>query len=582
MRTTLATAVVLVFCATVAQAAPFAYIPNSGDDTVSVIDTATDTVVDTIPIPGPQPETAAVSADGTRVYVGDSGGFGGKIHVIDAATNTVLTSVSVFSGIAHLAISPDGAYVYGAGGMSVKVVNTATNALVLPFISDPGTTVPVAVAFHPTLPIAYAVGPLFQSAMAIDTTTRTVTASIGTGGTSVAIHPDGTRGFVLNTCTFCVEAPGVVQFDTATNLPIPGWIATTGDQPHVLDLDPSGSPLYVTTHDTTLGALLSVIDTTTDTETAAVPVGTEIWGVKLHPDGTRIYVADRGAGAVQVVDAQTLTVTTTITVGSLPFARGNFIGPIATCGDGQTTFPEECDDGNTTDGDCCSSTCALETGQPCDDNDACTTDDACDANAACTGGPPPDCDDSDLCTQDSCDALLGCVNDDSPRGGCREPGKSLLLIKNQTDDGKDKLVWKWLKGDQVDAGELGDPTQDTDYALCLHAGTTGSVVARYVVPAADPEWSQTGSGFKYNETTGSADGVQKALLKAGAPGKAKALAKGKGAGLTQFDLTTLVEPVVAQLISSETETSGICWTAVYQEADFIKNEAEQFKAKVID
>jgi YVTN family beta-propeller protein/cysteine-rich repeat protein len=582
MRTTLATAAVCVFCAAVAQGAPFAYIPNSGDDTVSVIDTATDTVVDTIAIPGPQPQTAAVSADGTRVYVGDFGGFGGKIHVIDATTNTVLTSVSVFSGISHLAISPDGAHVYGAGGASVKVVSTATNALVLPLISDAGTANPLAVAFHPTLPRAYAVGATFQSAMAIDTATRTVVASIGTGSTNVVVHPDGTRAFTLLNCSGCFPPPGVAFFDPVTNLQIPGSVSTTGNQPRVMEIDPSGSPLYVTTHDTTLGALLSVIDTTTDTEITAVPIGTEIWGLKLHPDGTRLYVADRGAGQVHVVDTGTLGVTTSITVGSLPFARGAFIGPIATCGDGETTFPEECDDGNTTDGDCCSSACELETGQSCDDGDACTTNDTCDSSPACVGGPPLDCDDGDLCTEDSCDSLLGCVNDDAPRGGCREPGKSLLLIKDQSDDGKDKLVWKWLKGDAVDAGELGDPAQDTDYALCLHAGTTGTVVARYVVPAGTPEWSQTGSGFKYQEPAGSADGIQKALLKNGTAGKPKALAKGKGSGLTDFDLTTLVEPVVAQLVSSATATSGICWSATYQESNFIKNEAEQFKAKVID
>ena len=33
-----------------AQAAPFAYIPNGGSDNVSVIDTATNTVVATVPV----------------------------------------------------------------------------------------------------------------------------------------------------------------------------------------------------------------------------------------------------------------------------------------------------------------------------------------------------------------------------------------------------------------------------------------------------------------------------------------------------------------------------------------------------
>lgn len=579
MRQILSAGVIFVG-ATVASAAPFAYIPNSGDGTVSVIDTATETVVTTIPIPGPSPQSAVVSADGMRVYVGDLGGIGGRVHVIDATTNTVMASPAVLSGIVHAAISPDGAHVYASGGSSVKVVSTATNSLVLPIISDPSNNAPLAVAFHPTLPLAYAVGPLFQSTLVIDTTTRTVVTTIGTSGVSVAVHPDGTRGFVLATCTFCSDPPGVGQFDTATNLPVAGGsIATTGDQPRVLDLDPSGSPLYVTTHDTVLGPLLSVIDTTTDLEVAAVPLGTELWGVKLHPDGTRLYVADRGAGVVHVVDSGTLTVNTSIAVGTLPFARGNFIGPIADCGDGEVTFPEECDDGNLTSGDCCSSLCELEVALPCDDGDACTTDDQCDASASCVGGPPPDCDDGDLCTQDSCNPGTGCVNDDAPRVDCRAAGKALLLVKDSDDDGKDKLVWKWLKGDPIDAAELGNPVATTDYALCLHAGAPVEPIATYDV-AAGSDWKATGSGFAYKATSGGADGIQKALLKHGAAGKTKTLVKGKGADLIDFDLTTLVEPVVVQLVSSEPST--ICWEALYQESNFIKAEEDLFKAKVSD
>ena len=38
-----------------------------------------------------------------------------------------------------------------------------------------------------------------------------------------------------------------------------------------------------------------------------------------------------------------------------------------TCGNGTSEFPEDCDDGNTLDGDCRSSTCQYE----CDDGDAC-------------------------------------------------------------------------------------------------------------------------------------------------------------------------------------------------------------------
>jgi YVTN family beta-propeller protein len=49
-----------------AWATPFAYISNSGSDTVSVIDTATNTVTTTIPVDD-TPLGVAVTPDGSRV-----------------------------------------------------------------------------------------------------------------------------------------------------------------------------------------------------------------------------------------------------------------------------------------------------------------------------------------------------------------------------------------------------------------------------------------------------------------------------------------------------------------------------------
>jgi YVTN family beta-propeller protein len=52
----------------IADAAPFAYITNSIDNTVSVIDTATNIVAATVNV-GPNPHGVAVTPDGKKVYV---------------------------------------------------------------------------------------------------------------------------------------------------------------------------------------------------------------------------------------------------------------------------------------------------------------------------------------------------------------------------------------------------------------------------------------------------------------------------------------------------------------------------------
>ncbi len=85
--------------------------------------------------------------------------------------------------------------------------------------------------------------------------------------------------------------------------------------------------------------------------------------------------------------------------------------PLAVCGNGVLETGEDCDDSNTADGDCCSSTCQFETlGSSCDDGDACTDADTCDGAGSCQSGGALSCDDANLCTDDSCDSGSGCIN----------------------------------------------------------------------------------------------------------------------------------------------------------------------------
>jgi len=186
------------------------------------------------------------------------------------------------------------------------------------------------------------------------------------------------------------------------------------------------------------------------------------------------------------------------------------------CGDGVLDPEEECDDGNSLDGDCCSARCEFEPqgsacGDPadteCTDPDTCDGAGTCDGNHAASGDPCGDqgiecveddeCDgagnctdngfaslstpceaDGDVCTNDHCDGAGSCVFLDgvicpaceacdpqigcvvAPKVDCREPVepfKALVLLKNQSDDTKDKLIWKWIKGEKTDLGDFGGP-----------------------------------------------------------------------------------------------------------------------------
>ena len=215
----------------------------------------------------------------------------------------------------------------------------------------------------------------------------------------------------------------------------------------------------------------------------------------------------------------------------------------AVCGNGDIGPAEQCDDGNTANGDCCSSTCQFETnGSPC-----------------ATDGNP--------CTVDACDGAGSCLS--QPPTGCKTAGKSLLLLKNDSDDARDKLAWKWLKGAATVIGDLGNPASTTNYTLCVSAGTAAASIA---LPSG-PGWQAVGTtGFRFKDSSG----TPKALLKSGSGGKAKALVKGKGTNLPDTLVPMLPLPVTVQLVNDKNST---CFGAVYDSGDVKKNDAKQFKAK---
>lgn len=88
------------------------YVSNTADDTVSVIDLVTGTVLSPVITVGIEPKGVAISPDGARVYTADYGTTAvigtGTVSIINTATDTVKASLTnVISPIA-VSITPDG------------------------------------------------------------------------------------------------------------------------------------------------------------------------------------------------------------------------------------------------------------------------------------------------------------------------------------------------------------------------------------------------------------------------------------------------------------------------------------------
>jgi YVTN family beta-propeller protein len=291
-----------------------AYVANSQDGTVSVINTVTNTVTATIHgIDGPQ--IVKSSRNGAHAYVLRSGG----VSVIDTATNTVTTNISHGVGNAFgMGLSPDGAHIYVTEfGDTVSVIDLATHTVTSTVTV--GET-PISVGFSPDGAHAYVPNGGSDTVSVIDTATNTVTTTIPIGGAgdsrptpaSVEVSPDGARAYVAN--SFYKAANGTVSvIDTATNT-VTATIPV-GSTPEVVAVSPDGARVYVTNYWDGVTEVngkivswgpgtVSEIDTATNTVTTTMTVGRLPRGVAVSPDSTRAYVTNTADNTVSVISTE--------------------------------------------------------------------------------------------------------------------------------------------------------------------------------------------------------------------------------------------------------------------------------------
>jgi YVTN family beta-propeller protein len=296
---------------------------------VSVIDVANGTVSSTITdaVKLQSPLGIAISPDGSTAYAANRGqitSVGSSVAVIDVATNTVTSDVTVAGAPVGVAVTPNGAKVYAITDVdeqTVSVIDTATKAVTSvdmgshPFsymrgvVAAPdGTTVYVTGA--PGEDIDTGTDPDLgygNLVAAIDTGTQIVTGlvpTIGTDPSSIALSPDNRTAYVL-------ARGGLVSvMDTASDVVTKDIRLTSGE---ALAESPDGKWVYVTAHTVPTGTV-AVIDTSTESVVATIPVGSNPSGVAFSPDGSRAYVANTFDATVSVIDTATKTAINTINV----------------------------------------------------------------------------------------------------------------------------------------------------------------------------------------------------------------------------------------------------------------------------
>ncbi len=298
------------------EAAPFGYVVNHGDATVTVVDTATNAVVATVSV-GNQPIAAAVHPAGTRAYVTNQVPAG-TVSVIDTAINGVVATVTVGARPSGAAVKSPGdrVYVTNRDDKNVSVIDTATNAVLA---TIPVGNNPLGIAIDPAGTPAYVVNNGDNNVSVIDTTTNAVVATIPVGNdpSHVTIGPNGRRAYVSNSSNASVTVIDSGFQSVVATIPV-------GNIPEGVAVDPAGNRLYVANSGPNS---VSVVDTASNAVVATVPVGLTPFELAFRPDGARVFVANRQSGSVSVIDTSSNTVTATVPAGFTPAGFGQFIVP---------------------------------------------------------------------------------------------------------------------------------------------------------------------------------------------------------------------------------------------------------------
>lgn len=240
----------LISTAVPAAAQPFAYVANLGSDDVTVIDTASNTVVATIAV-GSDPDGVAVSPDGKRVYVSNFGSH--NVSVIDTERQAVAATISVGRGPVGLAASrSDGSLlVTNREDDSVSIINPVTNRV-------------------------------------------TATVAVGKGPDAVAITADGARAYVTNSSS---TEPGIVSvIDPARGREVER--ITVLRNPNRVALAPNGGTAYVTNY---RSWNVSLIVTADHEVVDTIRVYRKPSGIAVNPNSAFVYIVGKH-GDVSVVD----------------------------------------------------------------------------------------------------------------------------------------------------------------------------------------------------------------------------------------------------------------------------------------
>jgi len=288
-------------------AGPKAYIGLFKDNAVAVLDTATNRVLSTIPVPT-GPHGLVVTPDGRWVFVSSDGDS--KVSVIDTSTDQIMDTIEVGKSPHGLAITPDGKLILAAvfGANQVVFIQTSERE-VYGQVSVPS---PHNIAISPDGRTAYVAaqkqGAAGLAILDVDKKTQTGFVPLDKAPRALNFSPDGKRLYFTQAGVDAVQV-----LDPATDT-IVGQIPV-GASPHHPLFTPDGKAALVVSQGP---GQLSILDPVTSQVAKVVTVGKMPHWIAINSQGTTAWVTNEASNDVSVVDIATGNVTATIPVGNAP------------------------------------------------------------------------------------------------------------------------------------------------------------------------------------------------------------------------------------------------------------------------
>ncbi len=299
----------------------YAYVANTADATISVINTVTNEKIGSNISSGVNQTSVAIKPDGTQMVTTSGYGLGNTIKVwslanpeVPVVTHTLTASGGIALGAYY---TPDGQYFYAAseeGDFSAGYVRRylSTDPTTSAAVTGYDQNFPAYVSFKSDSSRAY-VGNVASSTMSVvnvSTNTQISTFAGGGGTGGGPLMSDNIHGYALSGGS---DSARPYNVDAGTF----GSAISVGSGPRVGILNEAQNNYIVSNYSSDT---LSVIDTNSNTvvSSPSTGAGSNPFGLAFSNDFSQLYVVESALDRVSVRNPSTYAVASNITVGDAP------------------------------------------------------------------------------------------------------------------------------------------------------------------------------------------------------------------------------------------------------------------------